>query len=458
MPVVRDLLCAVRRMLEENSIHAPLMVVRGDGSLISAATAEDRPVETVLSGPAASIAGACRLSGHRDAVVVDMGGTTTDIAVVTGGGTPVDMDGAVVGGWKTRVRAVNMWTVGLGGDSRIAVQGDGLIRLGPRRAIPLCAAATASPPFLRRIRELDEPHGAKKPMALDFFTLVKRPGYSLSRHERALFEALDGNVLHRDRIAEEIGPFIDLDQLAALGILAEVAFTPTDILHARGTIELWDREASTLGADFLAKCAGMECEELLDRMLGEIIATLCLQMTAKALHEHEPLARCWSSGNLDFLDGLLRLPAGSGIGMGVRLDRPVIGVGAPAKDFLPEAAARLGTRLIVPEHAEVANAFGAITGRVVERAEVTIRPDKPEGFLLIAADEQRRFETLAEAVAAGEEHSRQTARRRTEERGGRQIEISVDKEESLMPLASGWGDRVFLEIRLTATASGVPAY
>jgi len=175
LPVIRDLLAAVRQMLEENDIHAPLMVVRGDGSLISAGVAEDRPVETVLSGPAASIAGACRLSGLKDAIVVDMGGTTTDIAVVTGGGTPVDRDGAVVGGWKTRVRAVDMWTLGLGGDSRVEVQGNGLMRIGPRRAIPLCMAATASPAFLPMFRELAGLQGKKTPGALDFFPWSKDP-------------------------------------------------------------------------------------------------------------------------------------------------------------------------------------------------------------------------------------------------------------------------------------------
>lgn len=160
LPVIRDLLGAVRQMLEENRIDAPLMVVRGDGSLISAGAAEDRPVETVLSGPAASIAGACRLSGRPDAIVVDMGGTTTDIAVVTGGEAPVDEDGAVVGGWKTRVRAVDMWTLGLGGDSRVEVR-DGRMSIGPRRVIPLCAAAVASPPFLRKLRELGGSQGKK---------------------------------------------------------------------------------------------------------------------------------------------------------------------------------------------------------------------------------------------------------------------------------------------------------
>ena len=72
----------------------------------------------------------------------------------------------------------------------------------------------------------------------------------------------------------------------------------------------------------------------------------------------------------------------SGVALDVRLDRPLIGVGAPVGAFLPEAAAKLSTRLIIPEHAEVANAFGAITGRVVERTEVTIRPHRLDGFNL----------------------------------------------------------------------------
>ena len=61
------------------------MMVRGDGSLTSADSAVAVPVTTVLSGPAASVIGACALSGRRDGVVADMGGTTTDIAVVRDG-------------------------------------------------------------------------------------------------------------------------------------------------------------------------------------------------------------------------------------------------------------------------------------------------------------------------------------------------------------------------------------
>lgn len=458
LPVIRELLEAVRHMLWENRIDAPLMVVKGDGSLICAEVAKERPVETILSGPAASVAGACRLSGHNDAVVVDMGGTTTDIAIVVNGSAPLDNDGAVVGGWKTRVRAVDMWTVGLGGDSRVDVRPEGRLLIGPRRALPLCAASRIFPQFLPTLREFYNRHAKKLKTDLNFFSLVRKPPFALSRYEKALLDALDGNILHCDRIAEIVGPFVSLDRFVALGFLSEVAFTPTDLLHARGALDLFDKEASIIGADILAQRMGMDRAKFLNRLADEITSALYLQITAKALQDNKRLSRAWSSANFDFLDRLLQLPAESGVALDVRLGRPLLGVGAPVGAFLPEAASKLSTRLIVPEHAEVANAFGAITGRVVERTEVTIRPHRLDGFNLLATDAQYRFDTLEEALAAGEEHSRKNAKRRAEERGGREIEVSVTREELLMPMAGTRGDRVFLEIKLTATASGLPAY
>ncbi|MDX1380162.1 MAG: hydantoinase/oxoprolinase family protein, partial [Xanthomonadales bacterium] len=85
VPVIQDLILAVQRILRERAIGAPLMMVKGNGSLINIETALAQPVGTVLSGPAASVVGACALSGLRNAIIADMGGTTTDIAVVSGG-------------------------------------------------------------------------------------------------------------------------------------------------------------------------------------------------------------------------------------------------------------------------------------------------------------------------------------------------------------------------------------
>ncbi len=140
LPVIRELLGAVEDILMKMEIHAPLMIVKGDGSMMSSDACRSRPVETVLSGPAASISGACRLSGIKDALVLDMGGTTTDIAVVQGGRAKVSLEGARVGGWLTRVQAVDMWTLGIGGDSHVRTETGGRLQIGSGRVIPLSLA------------------------------------------------------------------------------------------------------------------------------------------------------------------------------------------------------------------------------------------------------------------------------------------------------------------------------
>ena len=97
IPQLQQLVRAVLGLLAERGIAAPLMVVKGDGSLIEAAVAMECPVETILSGPAASVVGAHYLSGEGDVFVVDMGGTTSDIALLAGGRPVLNRDGVVIG-------------------------------------------------------------------------------------------------------------------------------------------------------------------------------------------------------------------------------------------------------------------------------------------------------------------------------------------------------------------------
>lgn len=140
IPLISDLLRSVKLSLDTFGIKAPLMMVRGDGTLINERVASQRPVETILSGPAASIAGGMFLTGLGESVVVDIGGTTTDIAVLHDRRPCIDSEGATVGGWRTRVRAADISTLDTGGDSHIQVGKDGSLRLGPRRVIPISYA------------------------------------------------------------------------------------------------------------------------------------------------------------------------------------------------------------------------------------------------------------------------------------------------------------------------------
>jgi len=115
--MIGRLIAACEQHLTERRMTAPLMVVRGDGALISARLARERPIETILSGPAASLVGARWLTGVRDALVSDIGGTTTDVAVLRDGQPEIDPEGALVGGFRTMVEAVAMRTTGLDPDA-----------------------------------------------------------------------------------------------------------------------------------------------------------------------------------------------------------------------------------------------------------------------------------------------------------------------------------------------------
>ena len=95
IPVIHDLIVACRGYLGATGIEAPLMIVRGDGTLVQADFAGKRPIETILSGPAASLVGAQFLLETGDAIVSDIGGTTTDVAVLNKGWPRVEEDGAI---------------------------------------------------------------------------------------------------------------------------------------------------------------------------------------------------------------------------------------------------------------------------------------------------------------------------------------------------------------------------
>jgi N-methylhydantoinase A/oxoprolinase/acetone carboxylase beta subunit len=117
--VVRSL----RRALDELGLTAPLFVTQNDGTLMSATYAEQHPVLTFASGPTNSMRGAAFLSKLDDAVVVDIGGTTTDVGMLVGGyprqaATEVD-----VAGVRTNFRLPDLVSIGLGGGSLVRPKG-----------------------------------------------------------------------------------------------------------------------------------------------------------------------------------------------------------------------------------------------------------------------------------------------------------------------------------------------
>ncbi len=467
IPLLHDLIAAVRRTLTGMGITAPLMVVKGDGSLVRAAWAMERPIETILSGPAASVVGAWHLGGQHDVWTVDVGGTTTDIAVLDGGRPRLNPHGAHVGGWRTMVEAADVHTVGLGGDSHVRLNGSRLI-IGPERVIPLCLLASQHPVALDQLTIQEQEKGGGR---LGQFLVAQRPGRrshpsarELSSEKRSLLDSLRAGPRLLTSVVED-GPLVSqwVRSLEARQIVLRSAFTPTDALHVLGRLNLWDAEASRVGARILAKQTELSPEVFCERVIDGVGDRVSKALVTKVLGdegmlpdwEREPSAEA-------LLERALGDKPDSDLSCEMRLRQPLVAIGAPVEAYMPRVADQLGTELIIPRHAEVANAVGAVTGSVVQQIRVTIQPLDGDTFRLHLPDGIRDFSTLAESVRYAEETMTERVEVMAREAGGStgdiaqapgQVEVRTEREDKTAPVR---GDRIYLGTEMTFTAVGRP--
>ena len=466
VPLIARLIEAVQAMLDARGITAPLMVVKGDGSLISGETALEKPVETILSGPAASVVGARFLAGEAEVVVSDIGGTTTDIAVLTGGEPVLDPEGARVGGYRTMVEAVAVHTFGLGGDSEIRLEEGGSLVAGPRRAQPLSLLAQQHPRSLEALRR----QAARPYMNERDGRFVSRlrdlpPGgeQGLSRLEDAIWQALAPGPLALDELLGGGYAERSLRQLLDKGLVILSAFTPSDAAHVLGRQDTWVREAAVLGAELWARretAFGKPVAESGEAFAQMVMERLVVQ-SGEAIAESVMLeeARGGASappgpGARALLRRALSPSEGPMLGVSLALKRPLVGIGAPAALHYPAIAARLGTRHVVPRHAEVCNAVGAVAGGVSQRAEVMITAPEEGIYRLHLEAGPRDLTDAAAAFAAAEEAAEIAARSRALAAGAGDIRVELKREQKSAPLAGG--REVFVEARVTARAYGRP--
>src|SRR5579871_884130 len=383
-PQIAHLLAALRRVLEREAIAAPVMIVKGDGTLMRAEVALEYPVETVLSGPAASVVGAGFLQGLQDFVVADMGGTTTDVAIVVDGRPSVRAEGAVVGGWRTMVEAIDVHTCGLGGDSEVYFDRNRRLAVGPRKVAPLSLLAKQFPALLTDLRQLAAV-SRLPPFAPQY--ALRNPGRevmaALDRLEQRAWDALAAVPRRLAEIARTAQGVEALRRLVDRGLATLAGFTPSDALHVLGRQHDWSVEAARLGAVILASeernaSGRLEAEtpEAFSERTYQLVLRAATRVTLESALAHDPGVEP-QHGRWGALEPLIdSVTTGRSFSQLVdtrlRLATPLIAIGAPAGAYYPEVARRLGAQLLVPEHAAVCNAVGAVAGVVSEMAEVLV--------------------------------------------------------------------------------------
>ena len=468
--MIDRLITACETHLARRGIAAPLMVVRGDGALVSAAMVREKPIETILSGPAASVAGASWLTGERDALVADIGGTTTDVCLLRDGRPAIDPEGAQVGAFRTMVEAVAMRTTGLGGDSEVHVL-DGLataLRLGPRRMMPVSLAATLYPALVHGA--LDDalsrdpvPEDAAR-FAVALFTTLPE---GLPPREQALAERLLAgpqrlSTLLRSRIE---GPA--LTRLVAGGQALLCGVTPSDAAHVLGRQTGWDTGAAEKALTLLARRrsgsgtrlapdGAAMAQAIIDQLTRQSVDCLLEAAFAEEAgqwqHPPEVLARH------ELLHAGLAQQAGlaqraSLVTLSARLAAPVIALGASAGCYYGAIAERLGARLVVPGHAGVAKAIGAVVGQVAMHAEGTVTCPAPGRFVAHLTTGPAAFPSAALAIATLEADLRAQASASAARAGVTTPRLQLERDDILAEVE---GQSMFIESRLRVTASGRP--
>ncbi|MCX6650349.1 MAG: hydantoinase/oxoprolinase family protein [Methanomassiliicoccales archaeon] len=473
IPIMADLLQSVKKVLKENAIAAPLMIVKGDGSLMGEQMGIERPVETILSGPAASLVGARNLTGEDEGVVVDVGGTTTDIGVLRGGKPRLDPEGAIIGGWRTRVKAADISTSGIGGDSRVVIVNENIV-LGALRVMPLCIASSQYP----RVKEaLVKAKGLKQTppathIALEnilqadelfiFSRLAK--GYELSESEKVLVDQIkeQPKTLHEISEATKVHPYsYNVRKLEELGIITRIGFTPTDALHASGEYVEYDAEASKIAAEYRARLCGMEVKEFCAAVKEAVIQKIAREIIYRLVYEDTgKMSHCEVCDS--FYEKMITHRAGIDYSADIRVHKNIIGIGAPIAAYLPSVAERLHTSLLMPQNSDVGNAVGAITGSIMESVEVLIKPKPGLGVMedppcsLHSQAEMREFETVTEAVTYASSWGDIIVRRMASMAGADEIEVVVENNRIMGQIGKTWGEGLLLEVHLKVTAVGKP--
>jgi len=459
--LIDQLITATKAHLKSRNIDARLMVVRGDGALISAERAAERPIETILSGPAASVAGAQWLTGAQDALVSDIGGTTTDICVLRDGRPQIDPKGAKVGRYRTMVEAVAMRTFGLGGDSEVSVN-DGLgggLTLGPRRVMPVSLLAEEFPDVVHN--------------ALDKLLSLETPPEDAARFVVPQWAELpDGLDAREMGIAARLGkgplPLmevvtsrVELPALARLvqrGLVLIAGLTPTDASLVLGRSNVWDKDAATKALTLMAKRRVGSGDRLADGPieLANAIVDQLTQQSVWALLESGFAEEGW-----DDPAGLARhslVAAGlSGhrkiVQFGAAIAMPLIGLGASAKNYYPAIGTRLNCETILPENGDVANAIGAVVGQVSIHVEGTVTSGGQAAYRVHLPSGVQQFSDKDMAVDALRKHLIKDASDSARRAGVEDIRIS---ENLVVQEAQIEARAMFVEANMRITASGRP--
>lgn len=449
IPIANQFIRSIREEISRRGMNSRLLMLKCDGSVVGINEALEKPIESIFSGPAASLVGASHLSGLETCAVIDVGGTSTDVSMLENGLPELCAEGAVVGGWQTKVKAIRMETSAMGGDSHVWVK-NMKINIGPRRVIPLCIAAVKYPGFLEVLRKGRIPgtmHLDENVQPTKFFVRTGVEPSNLGKFEAELFDRIGDFPASLNDIfwdtKKTLSPGL-LDSLIRKRLIQAIGFTSTDALHVLGEYTAWDQEASKIGAKLLERYTQTNHVELCKQIKQDVARNMALNLVSfiqKDVPSSEIEKILLSDRFTQF-----------------RMKIPVVLIGGPVVAYTRELKQILDADIIIPEHAEVGNAVGAVVGKGIKRIEILIKSayskDKKRLILLFSPQGREIFGSYPDALEHADALGRKLIMEYMTEAGldKGKIQIEVSKKDISLSEAGA----VPLETKLVFVGVGMP--
>jgi N-methylhydantoinase A/oxoprolinase/acetone carboxylase beta subunit len=367
------------------------------------------------------------------------------------------------------VEAVDVHTVGLGGDSQVQLNGTSATRrdwltLGPRRVVPLCLLAGLYPGVVDEL-QLQLRQDKDDAWVGQFVLANRQPTHTLPERDQELLACLAAGPRSLIALADETTRYRfllprQIEKLRAQRLILQAGFTPTDALQVLGRFEVGEAEASRLGAELLARQAELSLPEYCQQVVSAVSDRIATELVSKVLAdevglpnwEQEPAATA-------LLARALNGSQGSNLACQLSLRQPVVAIGAPVKAYLPRTSEQLHTELVIPEHAGVANAVGAVAGGVVQQVRVIVHPldSSKSRFRVHLPDGVHDFSDLEAGVAYAHSVVPAQIAELARQAGADQVEVKMVRKDNIATIKPEWGGELYLDTELTFTAVGRPS-
>jgi len=237
---------SIRKSFKEHGLNIPIYTLKADAGTMNLESSLNHPGQTILSGPAASVMGAIPYTRENtDTLILDIGGTTTDMAIVVNRAPLLDPMGIELAGYKTLIRSLKTHSIGLGGDSVVRFTDDRLV-IGPDRKGPALAFGGPEPTPTDAMFVLEDPiEGGDRQKSINGFEiLAKKMNLSLkATAQKTLTITCEKILSEADKMIERINskPVYTVHE-----ILQGKKVQPTDILALGGPAPFFSKRLETL--------------------------------------------------------------------------------------------------------------------------------------------------------------------------------------------------------------------